>query len=111
MNIVGNVKGKNLIILDDMISTGTSITKASRACLDEGAQSVMIAATHPVLTGNCTKKLKECGAKEVVVTNTIPIPEEKASKIPNLRILSVAPLLGEAIQRIHRSESVSALFV
>lgn len=111
MNLVGNVRGNHVVILDDMISTGTSITQAAQACLENGAREVIIAATHPVFAGDCVEKLRKSGAREIVVTDTIPIPEEKARRIPNLRVLSIAPLLGEAIQRIHRSESVSALFV
>ena len=111
MNLVGNVKGHGVVILDDIVSTGTSITQAAKACLDNGAKEVIIAATHAVFAGDCVEKIRKCGAREIVMTDTIPISEEHAKRLPSLKVLSIAPLLGEAIQRIHRSESVSALFV
>lgn len=111
MNIIGNVKDRNVVILDDIISTGTSIVKAARACRDHGAREVLLAATHPVFAKGCLAKLAESCAREIVVTDTIPLPADQTSRLSNLTVLSVAPLLGEAIQRIHRSESVSALFV
>lgn len=110
-HIVGNVEGKNVVILDDIISTGTSIAQAAKVCKEHGAKDVYIMATHAIFAGTCVEKLAATGAKEIVVTDTIPLPEQKAKQLPNLRILSVANLFGEAIRRIHRSESVSALFV
>lgn len=110
-HIVGNVEGKNVVILDDIISTGTSIALAARVCKEHGARDVYIMATHPVFAGKCAEKLAASGAKEIIVTDTIPLPEEKVRQLPNLKVLSVANLFGEAIRRIHRSESVSALFV
>ncbi len=108
MHIIGEVRGKTVILVDDMISTGTSITEAATRCRTEGAREVFICATHPVLAGNAVEKLRKAQLKEVVVTDTIPLD---GKDLPNLRVLSIANLLGEAIRRIHKSESVSSLFV
>jgi ribose-phosphate pyrophosphokinase len=91
-----------------MVSTGTSISEAARACRSHGAKDVYICATHPVFAGSAVEKIRKAGLKEVVVTDTIPMD---GKDFPNLRVLSIANLLGEAIRRIHKSESVSSLFV
>jgi ribose-phosphate pyrophosphokinase len=111
MHIVGNVEGRNVILLDDIISTGTSIANAAKVCRERGAKSVYIMATHAIFAKNCVDKLAASGAKEVIVTDTVPVPEEKRKALPNLKILTIANLLGETINRIHRAESVSQLFV
>jgi ribose-phosphate pyrophosphokinase len=111
MHVVGNIEGRNVVLLDDVISTGTSIAHAVKACRDHGAKSVYICATHPVFSRGCVEKLAACGARELIVTDTVPVPEEKRKVLPNLKILSIANLLGETIHRIHRAESVSQLFV
>jgi ribose-phosphate pyrophosphokinase len=109
MNVIGDVEGRNVVLVDDLISTGTSITEASRACKSRGAKDVWICATHPVLAGSALEKLRKAPLKEIVVTDTIPVD---GKDVPgNLRVLSVANLLGEAIRRIHKSESVSSLFM
>ena len=109
MNVIGDVEGRNVVLVDDLISTGTSITEASRACKSRGAKEVWICATHPVLAGSALEKLRKAPLKEIVVTDTIPVD---GKDVPgNLRVLSVANLLGEAIRRIHKSESVSSLFM
>lgn len=110
MNIVGNVKKKVAILLDDMIDTGGTIVQAAEALRQNGAVSVYACCTHPVLSGNAVEKLKNSSIEELVVTNTIPLSEE-ASKLKNITVLDVSPLLGEAIKRIHRDESVSSLFI
>jgi len=110
MNIVGNVKKKVAILLDDMIDTGGTIVQAAEALRQNGAISVYACCTHPVLSGNAVEKLKNSSIEELVVTNTIPLSEE-ASKLKNITVLDVSPLLGEAIKRIHRDESVSSLFI
>ena len=108
MHVIGDVKDRNVVLVDDMISTGTSITEAAHRLKKEGAKDIYIAATHAVLAGKAVEKLQKAPVKEVVVTDTIPIT---GKSLPNLRVLSVAELLGEAIRRIHHSESVSSLFV
>jgi ribose-phosphate pyrophosphokinase len=109
MHVIGEVKGRHVILVDDMISTGTSITEAARACRKNGANDIYICATHAVLAGKAVEKLAKAPVKEVVVTDTIPL-DGKEKDLPNLRILTIANLLGEAIRRIHHSESVSTLF-
>ncbi len=109
MHIIGDVEGKNIVLVDDLISTGTSISEAARACKSKGGKDVYICATHPVLAGNAVEKLRKASLKEVVVTDSIPL---EGRDVPaNLKALSVANLLGEAIRRIHKSESVSSLFL
>ncbi len=109
MNVIGEVKGKNCILVDDMIDTGGSISGAAEALKENGARDIYCVATHPVLSADASIKLKNAGFTEIVTTNTIPIPESK--KLKNLTVLSIAPLFGEAIRRIHYGESVSSLFV
>jgi ribose-phosphate pyrophosphokinase len=109
-NIIGvPVEGKICIIFDDMISTGGSICGAAEVIKQKGAKEIYVAASHGVFCGNAIEKLKNAPIKEVVVTNSIPLSEE-ARKTDLFKQLSVAPLLGEAIKRIHRNESVSYLF-
>lgn len=107
MNVVGEVEGKNLIIIDDMIDTAGTLVKAAEALLAKGAKSIYASATHPVFSGEAIRRIENSSLKEVVVTNTICLKKE-SKKIVSL---SVAPLLGEAIRRIHQGESVSSLFV
>lgn len=109
MHVIGDVKGKNCILLDDMIDTGGSISGAARALREDGARDIYCVATHPVLSADAAEKLRSADFKEIVVTNTIPMSPEK--KLPNMTVLSIAPLFGEAIRRIHNGESVSSLFV
>ena len=107
MHIIGDVEGRNVILVDDMISTATSITEAAKHCRKKGAKDIYICGTHAVLAGKAVEKLQKAPVKEVVVTDTIPTAGKEFS---NLKILSIANLLGEAIRRIHHSESVSTLF-
>lgn len=109
MYIVGEVEGRDVIIVDDMIDTGGTLTQAVPALLDKGAKRIFASCTHPVLSGSAVERIEGSALEEVVVTNTIPLPEGRPSK--KLTVLSVAPLLGEAINRIHKEESVSRLFV
>jgi ribose-phosphate pyrophosphokinase len=111
MHVIGAVKGRNVMLVDDIISTATTISEAAAAAKREGARDVYVCATHPVLCGDAVRKLAGAPLKEVIVTDTIPIAEEKAKKLPNLRVLTVSNLIGEAIRRIHKSESVSSLFI
>ncbi len=108
MNVIGDIAGKSVIIVDDMIDTAGTITMASRVMLERGAKEVYACATHPVLSGPALERLSEAPLQEIVVTNTIPIPKDK--RLKNMTILSVAPLIGEAILRIHEDLSVSKLF-
>ncbi|HXG60176.1 MAG TPA: ribose-phosphate pyrophosphokinase [Planctomycetota bacterium] len=110
MHVIGDVQKRNVVLVDDMISTGTSITEAARACRQHGARDIYICATHAVLAASAVEKLARAPLKEVVVTDTIPL-DGKEKQLGNLRILSIANLLGEAIRRIHHSESVSSLFL
>lgn len=108
MNIIGDIKGKSVVMIDDIIDTAGTITLGAQALLDNGAKEVYACCSHPVLSGPAIERLANSPLKEVVVTNTIPIAPEK--RIDKIKILSTAPLLGEAIIRIHENLSVSKLF-
>jgi len=110
MNIIGDVKGKHALLFDDMIDTAGTIVQTAQTCLDNGALSVWAGCTHPVLSGPALERLDGSCLREVVVTNTIPL-NGKDQYCSKLKALTVAPLLGEAILRIHREESVTSLFV
>ena len=108
-NLIGGpIEGKTVLIFDDMIATGGSICGAARVAKQHGAKEVYISATHGVLCGPAPQKLADAPITEIVVTNSIALNPEQ--QLPNLRTISIAPLLGEAIRRIHRNESVSYLF-
>jgi ribose-phosphate pyrophosphokinase len=109
MRIVGEVRDRDVIIVDDMIDTAGTITQAVAALRQEGARRIFASCTHAVLSGPAIERIDNSAIEEVVVTNTIPLDERRTSK--KLTILTVAPLLGEAIDRIHRETSVSSLFV
>ncbi|TRY25146.1 ribose-phosphate diphosphokinase, partial [Geobacillus sp. LEMMJ02] len=108
MNIIGNVQGKTTILVDDIIDTAGTITLAANALAEHGAKEVYACCTHPVLSGPAIERIQNSKIKELVVTNTIAIPEEK--KTNKIVELSVAPLIGEAIIRVHEEQSISALF-
>ena len=110
MNIIGDVQGKSALLLDDMIDTAGTIVQGAQACYDKGAREVWAGCTHPVLSGPALERLCRSCLAEVIVTDTIPL-RGKEEQCPKLQVLSVAPLLGEAIRRIHEDESVSSLFV
>jgi ribose-phosphate pyrophosphokinase len=107
-NVIGDVEGKNCIIVDDMIDTAGTICNAGKAIMDLGAKSVSCCATHAILSGPAKERLENSAFEEVVLLNTVPVPEEK--QIAKMKHLSVAPLFAEAISRIHTNESVSKLF-
>jgi len=108
MHIIGEVKNRNVMIVDDLISTGSSIVQAIKALKEAGSLDVYAAIVHPILAGPAVERIQKSELKELVVSDSIPIPREKMIK--KITVLSVAPLLGEAIQRIHHNESVSFLF-
>jgi ribose-phosphate pyrophosphokinase len=110
MHIVGDVKGKVTILLDDMIDTGGTIVQAAEALVRDGASLVYACCTHAVLSGNAIEKLNGSKLHKLVVTNTIP-HQDKVDKLQRLEVLDVSPILGEAIKRIHDDASVSSLFV
>jgi ribose-phosphate pyrophosphokinase len=108
MNIVGNIEGKTAILIDDIIDTAGTITLAANALVENGAKEVYACCTHPFLSGPAIERIQNSKIKELVVTNSILLPEEK--RIDKLVELSVAPLIGEAIIRVHEKQSVSLLF-
>jgi ribose-phosphate pyrophosphokinase len=108
MHIVGDVRDKNVIIIDDIIDTAGTITQAVDALVAEGAQRVYASCVHPVLSGPAMERIERSKLEGLAVTNTIPLDSKRSEK---LIVLSVAPLLGEAISRIHKGASVSSLFI
>ncbi|HBO97297.1 MAG TPA: phosphoribosylpyrophosphate synthetase [Candidatus Omnitrophica bacterium] len=109
MHILGNVKGKNAILVDDIIATGGSIVEAVGALTREGVKDVYAAVSHGILSGPAIERIAGCKAlKEVVITDSIPLGKSK--KIPKIKVVTIAHLLGEAIHRIHDEESISCLF-
>ncbi|WP_053955547.1 ribose-phosphate pyrophosphokinase [Inediibacterium massiliense] len=108
MNIIGDIKDKNVILVDDMIDTAGTITQGAKALKDFGAKEVYACCTHPVLSGPAMERIKDSVIKELVILDTIPLPEEK--KLENIHTLSVAPIFAEAIRRIYENVSVSRLF-
>ncbi len=108
MHVIGNVKDKNILIVDDIVDTAGTILKASERILKMGAKNVYAACTHPLLSGDAIKNLKMANLAEFVAMDTIPLAEQK--RLPNFTILSVATLFANAIKRIHNEESISILF-
>ena len=108
MNIIGNIEGKNCILIDDMIDTAGTITNAANALKDLGAKAVYAGATHPILSGPAIERIENSAIEELVLLNTTPIAEAK--KIDKMKILSVAPLFAEAMIRIFTNDSISKLF-
>jgi len=110
MHIIGTVKGKISVILDDMVDTAGTLTQAAKALKKHGATAIYACCTHPVLSGSAIQKINDSPIEELIVTDTIPINHE-GSSCEKIKVLSVAELFGEAIQRIHNNASVSSLFV
>ena len=106
--VVGDIDGRTCIIVDDMIDTAGTVVSAANLLIDRGATEVFIAATHGLLSGPAVDRLKNGPIREVVVTNTVPISDDK--RFDNLRVLSIAPLLAEAIDAVFEDGSVSELF-
>jgi ribose-phosphate pyrophosphokinase len=110
MHLIGDVKDKMAIILDDMIDTAGTLTQAAKALKDHGAKTIYACATHGVLSGPAIDRINESAIEEVVITDTIPLGE-KQTRTSKIKVLSISELLAEAIRRIHEDESVSSLFV
>jgi ribose-phosphate pyrophosphokinase len=108
VNVVGEVEGKHCILADDMIDTAGTVSEAARALKNLGALDIFVCATHALLSGPAVERLSNAPIKEVVVTDSITIPEEK--RFPQLCVLSVGELLGKAVRYIHSEQSVSSLF-
>jgi ribose-phosphate pyrophosphokinase len=108
LNVIGEVKGKRAIIVDDEIDTASTLEEVVRALIREGVTDIRACATHGILSDPATDRIRRMDVAEVVITDTVPLPPAK--RLPVIKQLSVAPLIGEAIRRIHRGESVGALF-
>ncbi|WP_168582220.1 ribose-phosphate diphosphokinase [Gephyromycinifex aptenodytis] len=106
--VVGDVEGHTCILVDDMIDSGGTIVQAADALMEAGATSVVIAATHPIFSGPAVQRLQECVAREVIVTNTLPIPQ--TARFEGLTVLSIAPLISQAIHEVFEDGSVTSLF-
>jgi ribose-phosphate pyrophosphokinase len=110
MHLIGDVEGRDAVVIDDMIDTAGTLAQAVGAVQREGARRILACGVHPVLSGPAIERIKASPIEEVVVTNSIPLPPDKRAAA-RITVLTVAPLLGEAIRRIHDEESVSTLFV
>jgi ribose-phosphate pyrophosphokinase len=108
--IIGDVEGKNILMCDDIIATAGTVCSAAALLKDRGARNVLVGATHGVLAPPALERLAEAPIDQIVVTDTIPLKKEAAEKLGGIKVLSVAAMLGEAIKRIHRNESISNLF-
>ena len=106
--VVGDVEGRSCVIVDDLIDTAGTIAGAVRVVLDAGAKDVIVAATHGVLSDPAVERLQECGAREVIITDTLPVADER--RFPQLTVLSIAPLLARAIREVFDDGSVTSLF-
>ena len=105
--IIGEVEGRECVVVDDIIDTAGTICEAVRTLHEAGAKSVTLVATHGLLSGPAVERLRDCGAREIVLTDTVPVPEEK--RLPNMTVLSAAPLLAAGIRSVFESGSVSTL--
>jgi ribose-phosphate pyrophosphokinase len=110
MHLIGDVKDKVAIIVDDMVDTAGTLTQAATALKEHGAKAIYACATHAVLSGPAIDRINDSHIAEIVITDTIPVGE-KVERTSKIKVLSVAGLLAEAIRRIHQDESVSSLFV
>jgi ribose-phosphate pyrophosphokinase len=110
MNVIGDVKGKIAIVVDDMVDTAGTVTQAAGALMNRGAKEVHVYTAHPVLSGPAVGRIMESAIQKLVVTDTIPLKEE-AARCGKIETLSIAPLVGEAIIRSHAGDSVSSLFI
>jgi ribose-phosphate pyrophosphokinase len=108
LSIIGDVDGKNVLLVDDEVLSGGTIAKAVEAIREKGAKDIYLVFSHALLKDKAFERLNELGLKEIIMTDTVPLPQEKL--LPNMKVLSVAPLLGEVILRAHLGQSVGALF-
>jgi ribose-phosphate pyrophosphokinase len=108
LNIIGEIEGKNCIIVDDIIDTAGTITGAAKELKEKGAKDIYLAATHAIFSGQAVRKLQDKSIKEVIVTNTIQLPDEK--KFSNLKVISIAQILAESIKRIYEGEPMGVIF-
>ena len=106
MNIIGEVDGKNALIIDDLIDTAGTMTNAAEALIEKGAKEVYAASTHPILSGPAYQRIEDSSIKELLVTDTVPLRKPS----PKIKVLSVAGIFADAIQRIHTNDTISALF-
>jgi ribose-phosphate pyrophosphokinase len=110
VNIIGDVKGRDAIIVDDMVDTAGTLTAAAQAIMNQGARSVFACASHGVLSNPAIDRIMASPLQELIITDTVP-PRTEVRECPKIRILSVARLLGEAVKRIHHGDSISSLFI
>ena len=110
-NLIGDVEGKTVLMVDDMITTAGTVCGAAELCRKHGALRVLVSATHGILVGDAIERLRDAPVDEVIVTDTVPVSQEKIDGIGKLKVLTVSALMGEAINRIHNNESVSSLFL
>jgi ribose-phosphate pyrophosphokinase len=110
MNVIGDVRGRTCLVVDDMIDTAGTLVKTVEALIEQGATKVFATATHPVLSGPAVDRIEKSHLEEVVCTNTIPLHSD-ARKCKKIRILSVGKLLAQAVESIHDETSVSVLFI
>ena len=108
--IIGDVKGKTVLMMDDMISTAGTLCSAAQSCREAGAKEIFVGATHPVLCGRAIENLRNAPIDRIVVTDTVPVSDDKLGAIGKVTVLTVSQMIGEAIHRIHNDESVSSLF-
>jgi ribose-phosphate pyrophosphokinase len=108
MTVVGEVEGKACVLIEDMIDTGATLAKGVQALATRGAGSIYAAATHPIFSGKARQNLEESPLEQVIVTNTVPIPDDR--QFGNLRVLSIAPLVASALRAVFEESSVSEIF-
>jgi ribose-phosphate pyrophosphokinase len=109
--MIGEVKDRTVLMMDDLISTAGTLCSAAKLCKEKGARRILVGATHAVFSGPAIERLKEAPIDEIVVTDTIPVPEKTIAELGTLKVLSMAEMIGEAIHRIHNDESVSSVVV
>ena len=111
MELVGEVDGRSCVLIDDMIDTAGTMSDAARALAAEGADEIFAVSTHPILSGKAVQRLVESPIKEIVVTNTLPVPDEKMEILGDrLTVLSIAPIIASALLAVFEDESVSEIF-
>ena len=110
-NLIGGpVEGKTVVVFDDMISTAGSMVNAVNIARKNGAKKIYVCATHGLFSGPAADRLRDAGVEQIAVTDSVPVAKDKLAKLPNLKVITVAPLLADAIRRIHGNESISDLF-